>query len=249
MLERDPASACTVLDWAIKREIFGRVLARNHQMDWTAMAAWTDALKALWDRLRPGDSPEALPSPEVLLEPRTARRARAAGALAVFKARGLAWSNLPRFLECRRALFESDIRFGEISDRGLFRQLDRAGVLHDGVAGVDDLDIDGAIAPPPATSRARVRGEAIRRLAGGRPFVCDWDRITDPSSGAWFDLTDPLEPAAQWRAANGALISGNRPDPLPMTPPEAPAFMRRRRPSGSGALWVYLDDGQSAEGG
>jgi len=248
MLDRDPAAACTVLDWAIKREIFGRVLAR-HQMDWTAMAAWTDALRALWARLRPGDSPEALPPPEVLLEPRARRRARAAGAVAVFKARGLAWTDLPRFLECRRALFESDIRFGELSDKSLFRQLDRAGVLNHHVVGIDGLDIDRANAPPPATGRARVRGEAIQRLAGGRPFICDWDRICDPSSGAWFDLTDPLDPAAQWRSANGKPIPGNAPDPLPTPPPAEPAFMRRGRESGSGALWAYLEDGPSAEGG
>ena len=43
-IERGEASLATTLDWAIKRALFGRVLAR-YGLDWTVAARWTEAVK------------------------------------------------------------------------------------------------------------------------------------------------------------------------------------------------------------
>ena len=114
------------------------------------------------------------------------------------KARGLSVADLTRFLTLRQELFEIDTRFGQLGDRGIFTSLDRAGVLNHQVPGVGD--IDAAAASAPATSRARLRGEWIRRLAASQgQYLCDWQGIRDHEQKRVLDLSDPFETEERWK--------------------------------------------------
>jgi hypothetical protein len=245
----DPTSSAslvsTSLDWAIRFAVFGRVLER-FQLDWVAASAWTAALRALANRM--GKSWERYPDPVALLDPRGDRCARKAGAVEISRAHGVAWRDLSQFVACRLATFQADLRFGELSDQGLFRQLDRAGVLQHRVPGVGD--IGRAMTEPPASGRrATIRADAIRRLSGAARsrFVCDWDRITDTHTGAYLDLTSPVDPDGRWRAADGSLLPGGHP-----ADPHGPGAPQRTRPRPrrpwpperrTGTPWLgYVDD-------
>jgi len=100
-------------------------------------------------------------------------------------------------LKSRQTFFEIDMRFGQLGPRGIFASLDSAGVLNHHVDGVDNIEL--AMTEPPARGRARVRGQAIRRLAGHKNARCDWQYIVDSGEDRVLDLTDPFIEEEQWR--------------------------------------------------
>ncbi len=104
-----------------------------------------------------------------------------------------------RGVALRRELFEIDMRFGQVGEGGgIFAALDRAGVLHHQIPGVDN--IEHAMQNPPASGRAKIRGECIRRLAGyGQRFLCSWLDIHDRVTGKTLDLRDPFASREDWR--------------------------------------------------
>ncbi|MBI4603804.1 MAG: proteasome accessory factor PafA2 family protein, partial [Planctomycetes bacterium] len=121
--------------------------------------------------------------------------------------RGMAWDPDPARRPSRgrvpdpaffQELFELDTRCGILGEQGLFPQLERAGAAVLSFPGVDG--IERAMEEPPRTTRAKVRGECIRRLAGsaGR-YVCDWQGILDLQEGRMLDLSDPFEAAERWK--------------------------------------------------
>lgn len=216
-LSRDPRSTARSLDWAIKRALFERVLAR-HGADWESAAAWTDALLAVWRTMIPERPLTEPPDPGILLEADVEVQARAAGADAILRQRGLEWSDLPRFLALRRALFECDLRFGELGERGVFADLDRAGVLTHHMADVGN--VSAAVLEPPSTTRARVRGEAIRDLAASpRGYTCDWNRVVSTASNTWLDLNEPFAPEATWQPLHKPSDAALPPPTFPEGPP------------------------------
>jgi hypothetical protein len=111
-------------------------------------------------------------------------------------------------------LFEIDWRFGELGERGLFAQLERAGVLSHRCEGVDN--IEHAMTHPPGAGRARLRGDVIRRVAHVRDrFACDWKGIFDMANCVMLDLGDPFVSEEHWRQFAGPLrVSG----PMPTRP-------------------------------
>ena len=234
-LARDPRSTATSLDWGIKRALFERVLAR-HGSNWELAAAWTDALKAVWAAMRPERPPAEPPDPETLLEPVEAAQARMAGAEAICRRRGLTWSELPRFVALRRALFECDMRFGELGERGLFTDLDGAGVLSHRVAGIGD--VSSAVTHPPATTRARVRGKAVRELAANPlDYTCDWHCVVSARANTWLDLNEPFETEARWqpfRIGRAASLQA-------LTQPGAPSADWGPSSRRELARWCYLN--------
>ena len=54
---------------------------------------------------------------------------------------------------------------------------------------------------PPPRGRARLRGEAIRALAGRRDCCADWQFVRD-EQGRTLDLSDPLAATAEWLQAD-----------------------------------------------
>jgi hypothetical protein len=52
---------------------------------------------------------------------------------------------------------------------------------------------------PPAGSRARLRGDAIRRLAGKNDVFCTWEGIFDKTAGKALDLRNPWQAKERWK--------------------------------------------------
>jgi len=100
----------------------------------------------------------------------------------------------------KRQLFEIDTRFGQLGDRGIFRSLERAGVLTHHIAGVDNLE--HAVNHPPAVGRARLRGETVRQLCrSGGGHMCDWQSVWDGTQQRLLDLSDPFSAGALWQGS------------------------------------------------
>lgn len=105
---------------------------------------------------------------------------------------------LATLLRVRKQLFELDMRFGQLGERGIFNVLDRAGVLEHQVAGVDD--IDAAMDVPPPDTRAAVRGEVVQRLTEARTrYRAEWTQVVDLDHKRVLDLGDPFEAVERWR--------------------------------------------------
>ena len=60
-----------------------------------------------------------------------------------------------------------------------------------------------AMLEPPAGGRARIRGEAIQRLAGAGNAKCDWQHVIDFTEGQVLDLSDPFAREESWGALRG----------------------------------------------
>jgi len=102
------------------------------------------------------------------------------------------------FESLREELFEIDMRFSQLGERGIFASLDRAGHLNHRIPGVNRLET--AMSTPPSAGRARLRGECVKRFADRREeMLCDWDRLWDPRRNRVLDLSDPFETGERWR--------------------------------------------------
>ena len=195
-LEDAPDAVSTTLDWAIKRRLFERVLTR-HGLDWSALAAWTDVSEALWARLGVDGSIEGEFRLEDLLNPAPALREAMRALRPLLRAHGLSWDGVEAFIRARRELFECDLRFSQLGGDGIFSLLDRAGVLAHHVAGVDD--IEDAMENPPATGRARLRGNVIKRVQANRKvFGGAWPYIVNYDEKTALDLSNPFETEERW---------------------------------------------------
>jgi hypothetical protein len=220
-LDRAPRSVETTLDWAIKRALFERHLQRRG-LRWESLRPWGEVLGwlgfALQGTERAGDGLTASS-----LERLKPLDRFAAGIQPVLRYHGLEWAELERYLQARQELLEIDVRFGELSDDGVFVLLDLAGALDHHIDGVDH--IADAIAQPPAVGRARLRGQAIRRLAGAADrdrHSASWEAVYDGSSDRVLDLGDPFETGERWTARQ---TIGPAPDADAF---DVPAFLRRR---------------------
>jgi hypothetical protein len=110
---------------------------------------------------------------------------------------GLDWGGLDAVLKVRQELFEIDTRFGQLGGGGLFSRLDGSGVLTHHVSEVDG--IEAAMTQPPGVGRARIRGNAVKKLAGQNGhFQCDWQGVFDVTAKRVLDLSEPLESSERW---------------------------------------------------
>ena len=213
-VEQGHAIIALQLDWAIKLELF-RQHATRRGFGWETLPLWNEALRRLHQAAQP--VPFAMVNKEVTCFVPGASIAITNGVREVLGAPpgpGLDWSQLPGLLQLRQELFEIDWRLGEIGERGLFAQLERAGVLAHRFEGVDN--IEHAMTHPPGGGRARVRGEVIRRVAHVRDqFACDWNRIFDTAHCVLLDLGDPFAREERWRQfAQPSRASGPDADPV-----------------------------------
>jgi hypothetical protein len=228
LLERAPDSVVTTLDWGIKRALFARVLAR-HGLSWTSAARWTAALREVMAAFTPSGAGHAWPDPGALLAPGIEAFPASAHIQPILHGHGFDRKGLAPFLRARRALFECDVRFGQLGGGGLFDMLDRDEVLTHRVPGVGD--VARAIEHPPEHGRAHVRGDAIRRLAGdAQDCVCDWTCITNRQTGRSLDLADPFEQEERWRPSGE-----RRTDPVT----ESQASTETTPPAGSPAPGLH----------
>ena len=91
----------------------------------------------------------------------------------------------------REELFELDVRFGDISEEGLFASLARD--TRPGNRLVSERAIDDAMRIPPQGTRAKLRGEWVERLSQERAQKqCGWEFIHDDNENLSLLFDDPF---------------------------------------------------------
>lgn len=196
-LEGAPDSVATVLDWAIKHRLFhDRAARRGIPVERFAfLNSIVEQLNAALAGVGTGGRNLRL---SIVLGPESPIPGEVARIGSGLAAEGLAWDHIERFLSLRDELHQIDTRFGQIGPRGIFTELDRRGVLDHKVAAVDG--IEAAMREPPSVGRARLRGEAVRRLSGHGRAGCSWAAVVGPDGRA-LDLSDPFAAAEAWSDA------------------------------------------------
>ena len=208
-LEDAPESVAKTLDWGIKLALYANY-ARSLGIRWDELPflnQFIDQAAAAHAGCKDGQA-------SVLLELAIASNSRIPSELAALEpllhSRGLGWEDVRTLLNSREKFFEIDTRFGQLGPKGIFEMLDRGGVLNHRVSGVDR--VEQAMTEPPASGRARVRGEVIRRLAGGGGARCDWQSVVNHGQGLVLDLSDPFASEESWRPIGSADDSSGDPD-------------------------------------
>jgi hypothetical protein len=196
-LEAGPDAVATCLDWAIKYKLFLQH-AQSRGFGLEEILRWNLLLHQL-------DPPP--PKPEdrgaeiramLLLRP-SPRKPRPAPPAALAERFNLDAGRYDKLLKLRAELCELEIRFSELSPRGLFGQLEARGLLSHRVPQVSDQSIQRAVHDPPSGGRAGLRGRLVRELASQpQRFVCDWQAIFDLQAPRKIDLSDPSVESADW---------------------------------------------------
>lgn len=194
-LEEAPGSVAQTLDWGIKLALCAHH-ARSMGIHWDALPFLNQVIARLAAALDNGaDGEQALPL-ELAIGPNSPIPKKVAFLDPLLRSRGLRRQDLSTLLSGRQKFFEIDTRFGQLGSQGIFHALDLAGVLKHRISGVDN--IEQALVEPPATGRARVRGQVIQRLAGTMNWRCDWQHIVNFEEGQILDLSDPFTCEESW---------------------------------------------------
>jgi hypothetical protein len=195
-LEQGPQAVAKTLDWAIKLALC-QELAHRRGFAWESLDYWNGILARRHRRRTPAEpAGQARSALRMLLESAVAAEdVTSAGSLP--EEPGVDRDQLRAVLALRQDLFELDTRFGQLGPRGVFATLDRAGVLQHAVPGVDN--VEHAVANPPATGRAHLRGECVRRFHHQRDrFACDWMAVWDRQQNKYLDLSEPFASREHW---------------------------------------------------
>jgi proteasome accessory factor A len=198
-----PEAVAERLDWGIKRELYASY-AESQGVTWDSLPHWNRVIAEVRNLL---DQPDDRHRPFSLDSIMKIDDAAAMARLTEFlNWKGLSWDAIESVLRLRQQLFEIDTRFGQLGG-GVFQMLDQAGVLKHHVVGVDS--IEDSMSNPPATGRARVRGNAIRRLSGAEgKYQCDWQGILDVDTKRLLDLSEPFETSERWLEYEQAVSIG-----------------------------------------
>jgi len=183
------------LDWAIKLRFYKRWIEKRG-FTREMLEAWNDIL----ERQVGAEGVASLPL-EALLEPNGVLRSIREEVDPIVRARGLSWEQLGSFLKLRLELFELDMRFAEVGERGLFRMLGDADALDHRVS--EMRPIEEAMVEPPEGSRASLRGRLVRRFAGQpERYQCSWQSVWDREDNRVASLTNPFQKKERWREAH-----------------------------------------------
>ncbi len=205
------------LDWTIKLAIYDDQL-RRCGMDWPRVAFWTDFVVRHGRKLELPESFQIFGLLDIFggaiqldvlirsFQPHL-RRERLDG------------DELRRFLRLRQEFFEIDTRFSRLGEDGIFNSIDAAGELRHRV--VDPGSIERAMTEPPQGTRARVRGEFIRRVWGKQgEYFASWEMICEKSRRRGMDLNDPFESEEKWKPSLRPGRSFRRPPPSTSIDPD-----------------------------
>jgi len=203
-LEGAPDSVSTTLDWAIKHRLF-RDHAARRGLAYEHFPLLNAQLRRLVTALGSVHSPRPDASFIALLGPDGPIPEESVRIAEELKPHGLTWNDLERFFSLRAELYQIDNRFGQLGPRGIFGHLEGCGVLEHKVPGVGA--IEEAMCNPPAVGRARIRGEAVRRLAGQVKAECTW-HVVAAGDGSVLDLRDPFSLKAVWVQPNPSPAQG-----------------------------------------
>ena len=220
------------LDWAIKLKLYARY-AQQRGIRWENLPELNRLIEKCDERVGQTAGPEArmlllhaLESPRVLQE--------LAPVESQLSVSGLGWDDVRALLRARDEFFEIETRFSQLGQKGIFARLDRTGVLDHRVPGVDN--IEHAMEHPPASGRANVRGQVVRRLAAEHQAYCDWQRIEDHGRRKVLNMSDPFSPEEVWTPVTDFQVRDMRTRsvaeavhaPLPDEETATPAWVRRQ---------------------
>ena len=195
-LRRAPSGVATSLDWAIKRTLYLRHMARRGFQP-EAVRVWTQVLRIVAQALARADRAADPITAALILGPGSPVSPEVRRLTDGLRDHGQDWDRLDDFLALRQQLFALDTRFAQVGPNGVFRALDRAGLLEHHMPGVDN--IEHAMANPPAIGRASLRGRCIQRLAGRNGRVkCNWNCILDFAGRRRLDLSNPFASDEHW---------------------------------------------------
>ena len=209
LLERGPQAVDKMLDWGIKLSLYSD-RATRHGLNWDLLPVWADVAKQTNAALRETEHRDQAVPVTQALGPESPIPAVAARLNALLRSKGSGAGALGRMLELRAEFCEIDTRFGQLGPRGIFNMLEEAGVLDHHVNGIDNGvdNIEHALANPPATARAKVRGDVIRRLAREPgDWRCDWNAIFSSDRTKTLDLSDPFASDERWHEIPSAASS------------------------------------------
>lgn len=197
-LDHGARRTASTLDWAIKRRLFARRLEQRG-IAWDSLPVWHTVLNRLRSAWNVGPGKGRAFDVAMALAPDEWLSRQMAHLSPSLVPHGLSWEHLPALLSARHELFELDAKFSAIGEEGVFNALDRAGALSHRVA---DLDVADAVLNPPTDTRARIRGDVVRRLsAAGISYGAEWTRIYDRDRRRELDLMNPFETEERWHDA------------------------------------------------
>jgi proteasome accessory factor A len=211
-LEGAPDSVAAVLDWAIKRRLF-HDRAQRRGMPVERLALLNSIVQRLTAALAGVGVNGRGVSLNVVLGPESPIPEEVARVGTALAREGLAWNDIERFLSLRDEFYQIDTRFGQIGPRGIFTELDRRGVLDHKVAAIDG--VEAAMREPPSVGRAKLRGEAIRRLSGRGRAECSWMSVFGPD-GRTLDLSNPFAESEVWSDPASPPGVGEPPPDIPL---------------------------------
>jgi Pup-ligase protein len=194
LMDGAPDSVAEILDWGIKYALYA-AHANQQGISWEALPIINQAIEEMHIRTPNGDGEPAGSGPRKAgRKPRQADRRAAESFLA---AHNLHLQQMDAVLHARPQFFELETRFSQVGGtKGIFEALNSSGALNHKVDRIGS--VGEAMTEPPAGSRAVLRGQVIRRLAGGRAEAT-WDRIVDLKENRMLDLSDPFATEEVWR--------------------------------------------------
>jgi hypothetical protein len=191
-LAEDPLLLARRLDWPIKYGIWKRLVEKiDLAADGKDLLA--DLRAAAGGTAYEGDAV----SLEQLLGPSSPVLPKVAELNMRLRRRGLRWDQLKSSADDRARLSEIlDVRFGILGE-GIFDTMDRQGVLAHRI--LPEGSVAQAMKEAPPGTRARLRSQAIRDLAGRASAACSWEAVVDKERG-FLNLGDPRQQSACWQA-------------------------------------------------
>jgi proteasome accessory factor A len=198
-LEAEDPALDRTFDWAIKRALYRRWVTPH--LSWERFHQIGDLVETMervaQRRFRREDEPPLCIT--AMLANGAVEAEQRHRLTPILDSEGTTWADLRLFFEIRNQLFEADVRFGELGERGIFTQLDQAGLLtHRLDRRVEPRDV--LREPPPG--RASVRGRNIHQLwteQRANQYRGDWTVLWSEQTGSTLDLSYPFVTAAQWR--------------------------------------------------
>lgn len=185
-LSNDWRGLCTRFDWAIKRRLLERYLAR-HEASWDLVRAWQPVVEqvAMAHDHIDGATMDHADVPAIVRVTSPQRAEAIADHMARHR---LNWSEYPQQRQIYYALRKigldyHELRRGQYDDEpGLFFRLEKAGLIE---RLVDDSTVEAMVDNPPVDTRAAVRAQYLRQwhlhLRGA-----EWTEliVDDPKSGS-----------------------------------------------------------------
>jgi len=197
LLDRGPAAAAGVLDWPTKLGLYMNHADRRG-LCWQRLPFWNALLERMRKAMQLPAEGTGFPL-ERVLGSESPIPDLVGGVDTLLRRRGQSWDELRQVLALRLEFYEIDIRFGQLGPRGFFTTLDEAGALDHRVSGIDN--IEHAVRNPPATGRARLRGQVVKRVARDwqGEWCCTWRHIRSQRYSRILDLSDPFAKHELWQ--------------------------------------------------